>query len=71
MICYYGIKNDGVVNVTSSSTKRFKDLPVLSCKSCDEFWAEMQKFPPVKIQTMDFMNQVKERIEVLTKDYKK
>ena len=48
MIVYYGIKNDGAVDVTPSSTKRFKDLPVLSCKSCDEFWAEMQKLPSVK-----------------------
>ena len=48
MTCYYGIKNDGAVNVTPSSTKKFKDLPVLSCKSCDEFWMEMQKLPSVK-----------------------
>ncbi len=54
MTCYYGIKNDGAVNVILSSTKRFKDLPVLSCKSCDEFWAEMQKLPSVKIQTNGF-----------------
>ena len=71
MTCYYGIENDGEVYVSPSSSKKFKDLPVLSCKSCDEFWAEMQKLPSVKIQTMDFMNQVKERIEVLAKDYKK
>ena len=48
MTCYYGIENDGEVYVSPSSSKKFKDLPVLSCKSCDEFWAEMQKLPSVK-----------------------
>lgn len=70
MTCYYGIENDGEVYVSPSSSKKFKDFSGPSCKTCDEFWAEMQKLPSVKIQTMDFMNQVKERIEVLTKDYK-
>ncbi|MBP5438742.1 MAG: hypothetical protein J6Y30_12270 [Treponema sp.] len=54
MTCYYGIENDGEVYVSPSSSKKFKDLPVLSCKSCDEFWMEMQKLPSVKIQTNGF-----------------
>ncbi len=48
MTFYYGIRNDGEIFVVPSSTKRFKDYPVSSCKSCDEFWTEMQMLPSVK-----------------------